>query len=154
MPDQDPIPPAPAAAAGAPARAIERLSDLAEQIRPPTPPPDTFEKGFGARLMLILLAVICGLTLAFALSWWFTRPSLQDASKLVEIVRSNPPAKALEPQAVAEVLSKMQQEHNNGYRDFFQLLVMSALVPLFTLLAGYVFGKESSRRQAATSQES
>src|SRR5437660_50429 len=85
------------------------LDKLAEKIPPPTPPADNLEKGFGGRMMLILLAVICGLTLAFALSWWFTRPSLQDASKLVEIVRSNPPAKALEPQAVAEVLGKMQQ---------------------------------------------
>src|SRR5439155_24503966 len=116
---------------------------------PPEPKPRSYLERTGSRYMGLVLIVICGFIFVFLMSWWCTRPSLHDAAKLVEMTRAEGQSKVVEPQALGELLAKMQQEHSSNYRDFFQLLVMSGLVPLFTLLAGYVFGKETGKREEA-----
>ena len=70
-------------------------------------------------------------------------PILFDAARLAGDLRLFPTtqASALRPEGLVELLSRRQAAYDQSYRDTFQLLVMSALVPLFTLTAGYGFGR-------------
>ena len=98
----------------------------------------TFSNWFGANLLVLLLLVICLFALSFMVAWVFTRPDLQTVQTVLGAGAS--------PQEVMNVLKALQQEHLQQFRDLFGLIVQSGLVPLFTLLAGYVFGSRQQER--------
>jgi hypothetical protein len=106
------------------------------EIKPPTA-----AEAAGLWQMSIVLGVICLVTVGFWVSWMWTEPTLADARSLLGT--TDPAGTAV------EVLLRLRSEHLNQYREMFQMVVLSGLVPLFTLLAGYMFG----RGQAARSGE-
>lgn len=115
------------------------LSKLAGPLGPFRKPP-TFDQAVIARLLLILLCVICVLTVGFPLIWWSTRPTV---AQLQNLLGSSAQAKD-----VLEILSSLQRDHSEQFGDLFQRVIHSGLVPLFTLLAGYAFGsRQREKRQ-------
>ena len=102
----------------------------------------TFTQAFGARVLNLLLWVICGLVVAFLLAWLTTRPTL---AQVQSALGTNADSKA-----VLETLREMQRDHADQFRSFFQLLVLSGLVPLITLFAGYTFGVRADARQSTS----
>lgn len=113
-----------------------------EQFFPPigTPDPASYLEWSGIRQMTIVLGIICLAVVGFLGAWALTVPTIED-------VRALAGGAALDDaQVAAELLNELREGHLNRFREMFQLLVMSALVPLFTLLAGYVFGKSSRAR--------
>ncbi len=113
-----------------------------EQFFPPigTPDPASYLEWSGIRQMAIVLAIICIAVVGFLAAWVFTLPSIEEVHTLVE------GGTISDPQTAAGLLDQLRDAHLKRFREMFQLLIMSALVPLFTLLAGYVFGKSSSNR--------
>lgn len=101
--------------------------------------PPSFSEWFGARLASRLLWVICTLATAFLVAWWFTRPALTEVQQLL-----GPAAQGKDP---VEVLRGLRRDHFEQFRDLFQIVVLSGLVPLFTLLAGYAFGARQREKQ-------
>ncbi|HEX9731200.1 MAG TPA: hypothetical protein VGG06_04340 [Thermoanaerobaculia bacterium] len=106
-----------------------------------TPDPESYLEWSGVRQMTIVLVIICVAVVGFLAAWALTVPTIEDVRALAG------GASPADPQAAAELLDGLREGHMSRFRDLFQLLVMSALVPLFTLLAGYVFGKSSSERR-------
>jgi hypothetical protein len=92
----------------------------------------TFLELSGVWLAGLVLLVICVLGVAFVVTWWWTRPSLTEVQALFG---SSGSAKE-----VLEALRALRSAHFGELRDLFQIVVLSGLVPLFTLLAGYAFG--------------
>ena len=104
----------------------------------PSQPRSHLEKK-GTLAMLMLLWAICISVVLFLLCWWCTRPSQTDVKDLaVALAGQNATVSA---EQLREVLVAMRQEHSTSLKDLFQTLVLSGLVPLFTLIAGYLFGK-------------
>ena len=105
--------------------------------------PTTFLESIGTRMMLGLLVTIMAATVALMVFWVANRP---DAAHLLADLRQFPTSQpsALKPEDVVELLAKRQAAYDESYRGTFQLRVMSGLVPLFTLMAGYVFGKSKA----------
>ena len=103
----------------------------------------SFPEWFGAHLASRLLWVICGLAGVFLAGWWFTRPTLTGVQQLL--------GSSAQATDVMEALRTLRDQHFDQFRSLFQLIVLSGLVPLFTLLAGYAFGR--SRVEAQTSRE-
>jgi hypothetical protein len=100
----------------------------------------TFTQAFGARMLHLLLWVICGLVVVFFLTWLGTRPTLTQVQSTL--------GTAADSKAVLETLRELQRDHADQFRSFFQLLVLSGLVPLITLFAGYTFGVRQEARQS------
>lgn len=94
---------------------------------------------FGARLAGRLLLCIGALVGFFVLIWWSTQPSLLEVA---QALGGNP-----DPGKLVETFTKLQEAHSKWVLDFFQPVVVTTLVPLSTLLAGYAFG--SQQRQNA-----
>ena len=105
----------------------------------------TFTQAFGARMLNLLLWVICGLGVAFLLAWLNTRPTLAQVQSAL--------GAAADYKAVLETLREMQRDHADRFRSFFQLLVLSGLVPLITLFAGYTFGVREDARQSMSQND-
>lgn len=101
--------------------------------------PPSFTEWFGASLASRLLWVICTLAVAFLVAWWLTRPSLTEVQQLF-----NPSTQGKD---LVETLLNLRREHFEQFRDLFQIVVLSGLVPLFTLLAGYAFGARQREKQ-------
>ena len=110
----------------------------------PVPKPSTFVQWFGARLLSRLLWVICGSVAVFLLSWWITRPSVAEVQDLF--------GASANAKEVLDALSILRRDHFDQFRDLFQLLILSVLVPLFTLLAGYAFGTRQMEKQAGAEE--
>ncbi len=101
--------------------------------------PPTFEQFHGARLASRVLWFICGLAVIFLGAWWYTRPSLADVQQFL--------GAAANGKDVLDALQSLRTQHFNEFRDLFQLVVLSGLLPLFTLLAGYAFGARQAEKQ-------
>jgi len=101
--------------------------------------PPSFHEWFGARLASRLLWVICALVTVFLIAWWLTRPTLLEVQ---HILGASAGAKD-----VLETLLALRRDHFEQFRDLFQLVILSALVPLFTLMAGYAFGTRQREKQ-------
>ena len=112
-----------------------------KQYFPPIgrPDPASYLEWSGTWQMTIVLVIICVAVAGFSAVWAFTMPTIEDVRALAEGGSLD------DPKVAAELLEQLRDGHLERFREMFQLLVMSALVPLFTLLAGYVFGKSSSR---------
>ena len=106
--------------------------------------PPTWVQALGGRLASRVLWFVCGLAVLFLIAWWFTRPSFAEVQKML--------SDSAEPKEVVELLRSLRRDHFDHFRDLFQLVVLSGLVPLFTLLAGYAFG--SSEREKREQEES
>ena len=100
----------------------------------------TFTQVFGARILYILLWVVCSLVVAFLLAWLATRPTLTQVYSM--------PVPPADSKAALETLRELQRDHADQFRSFFQLFVLSGLIPLITLFAGYTFGVHQRARQA------
>lgn len=103
------------------------------EIRPPTA-----VEAAGLWQMSVVLAVICVVAVGFWVSWMWTQPTSADARQLIGTTETS--------DAAVEVLIRLRSEHLNEYREMFQMVVLSGLVPLFTLLAGYMFGRGQAAR--------
>jgi len=101
--------------------------------------PPTYVQFIGGRMLGWLLAVICGLAAVFLGVWVMTRPSLAQVKALL--------GPFADPKAVLEALQDLRRDHFDHFSSLFQLLVLSGLVPLFTLLAGYAFGTRERERK-------
>lgn len=134
-------------------RPQERVDEIVERLPEfGVPKPATFLEATGARQMAALLAVICIVTGLFLVAWWTTRPGLKDVEALLKSTAGTP-APVIEADKLVETLGKLQRDHTEQFRSLFQLVVMSALLPLFTLLAGYVFGKTQATPARAENGE-
>jgi len=98
--------------------------------------PPSWVQAFSGRLAGRLLAVICSLAVAFLVAWWLTQPTLAEAQQLA--------GKGAQAKELLETLQALRRDHFDQFRDLFQLVVLSGLVPLFTLLAGHAFGTRQS----------
>lgn len=105
---------------------------------PPFREKPTFPEWFGARLASRLLLVIMLLAVTLVLAWWMTRPSLAEVQSIL--------GTSANPKDVVETLRTLRRDHFENFGDLFQLIVLSGLVPLFTLLAGYAFGSRQRQR--------
>ena len=94
--------------------------------------PPSFPEWFGATMASRLLWIICALVVAFLLGWWFTRPSIEEVKGITGAAQKS--------EVILETLRQLREDHFEAVRNLFQLLVLSGLIPLFTLLAGYAFG--------------
>lgn len=108
-------------------------------------PDPTWLQWFLSRLIRYFLWIICGMAALFLFGWWFTRPSLAEVQQLL--------GADAKPNEVLEALRGLQRDHLDQFRDLFQLIVLSALVPLFTLLTGYAFGSKEKQEQKNDRQE-
>src|SRR5262245_61624234 len=108
------------------------------EIKPPTA-----AETAGLWQMRIVLAVICLTAVGTFVAWFWTVPTPADARQLLG--STAPDGDAL------DILIRLRADHLNHYREMFQLVVLSGLVPLFTLLAGYMFGRNQAARQEADS---
>lgn len=145
---------------------------LAEQVEQAggvqEPQPKSFLEGRGAWMMITALAFVGAVSILTISTWAMTRPTLDSLTKAwVTSPMTLEEAQAIlgkdaKPEQVAglqdrwakatrvetpkvvESFGTLVKIHNDGFRDMFQLVVLSALVPIFTLLAGYVFGKRDS----------
>ena len=124
--------------AGAP-RERERVTEIVGTM-PAFTKPTSFLELSGTVQMGLLLVVVCLVTLLMLVAWWSTRPTLQDVETLLKAAAGSS-QQPLEPEKVAQTLGLLQRDHADQFRNVFQFAVMSGLVPLFTLMAGYVFGK-------------
>lgn len=100
--------------------------------------PPSFPEWFGYLLASRLLWFILGLTVAFLIAWWWTRPTLDQVQNLL--------GTSANPKDVLETLNSLQRDHFDQFSRIFQLAVLSVLVPLFTLLAGYAFGSRQREK--------
>ncbi len=100
----------------------------------------TFVQLSGVRFLGLLIWIICGLIVAFFASWLFTRPTFASVQAML--------GDTVDPKVVVETLRALRGDHVDHYRDIFQLLVLSGLVPLVTLFAGYTFGRQENERNA------
>jgi hypothetical protein len=105
----------------------------------------TFTQMFGAQLLRILLLVVCAMVAVFLLAWLFTRSSLAQVQDLL--------GASSDPTAVLETLRELRRDHFDQVRGLFQLLVLSGLIPLVTLFAGYTFGTRGNDRQPASEDD-
>jgi hypothetical protein len=92
----------------------------------------------GTRQMSGVLIIICVVAVGLLITWGSTRPTAAEAKGFA--------GAAAKPEETLGVLIQLRDEHFENFRDMFQLIVLSGLVPLFTLLAGYVFGKRPEKR--------
>ena len=114
------------------------LSGLSRELAEIREPP-SFSEWFGSLLANRLLWVICGLIVLFLASWWWTLPSLQEVREVL--------GDDATPDQVVATWRELRGEHLGVFRELFQLVVLSTLVPLFTLLAGYAFGSRQRENQ-------
>ena len=122
-----------------PPRPAERAEEIYSSFPPLGPKPDSYLQWSGSRQMNVLLVVICAMAVLALAAWTFTRP---DAVEAVALLGSRDEGAAVvNPTEVREVLRELQERHAAQFADLFQMVVMSVLMPLFTLLAGYVFGR-------------
>jgi hypothetical protein len=98
----------------------------------------TFTQMFGARLLRILLWFICGLVVVFLLVWVFTLPTFAQVQAIL--------GSSTDPKTVLETFRELRRDHFEHVQRLFQLLVLSGLIPLVTLFAGYTFGSRESER--------
>jgi hypothetical protein len=108
------------------------VSGFAERLVRVGAPPPTYLEQWGVWLAGLVLLVICVLAFVFLATWWHTRPSLAEVQGLLGPSGSGKEA--------LEALETLRTENFTALRDLFQLIVLSGLVPMFTLLAGYAFG--------------
>ncbi len=105
--------------------------------------PASYVEWIGSHLASRVLWFICGLAVAFAISWWLSRPTLEQARALI--------GTSAEAKEIVDAFSKLQAEHFDHFSRLFQLIILSGLVPIFTLLAGYAFG--SRQRENNTGEK-
>ncbi len=104
---------------------------LAEQILPDGIPPFSVRRERAAEFLSYgLLATIVIVLVALILRSWITAPSLEDVS---------PGGEVLNEEAVA-MLKTLKDMHLKGTLETIHEIVGSILLPLFTLMLGYVFG--------------
>lgn len=104
-----------------PSHSRDVLSNYAPSLLESIRERPTFTQAFGARMLHLLLWVICGLVVAFLLAWLSTRPTLTQVQGAI--------GATAEPKVVLETLRELQRDHAEQFRSFFQLLVLSGLVP-------------------------
>jgi hypothetical protein len=121
-------------------------SEIYEQVSSLEPKGKALIYIWGVKFMWLLLIAIVAATGLILLAWLWTQPGMQDVTTLLG---SPDPNSATDAADRIELLERLRRNHCETYRDLFQLLVIGGLVPLFTLIAGYVFG----RRQAERSQQ-
>ncbi len=104
------------------------------------PKPASYLEWTGVRQMTLVLVLICLVVGGFVLAWSLTQPTLTQAQALATA------GNVTDPQAVVKLLGELRAAHTTQYKEMFQVAVLSGLVPLFTLLAGYVFGRGKAAR--------
>lgn len=113
-------------------------SDIFSEL-PKFKEPPTFLQWYGVRFVSALLGIICLLVVIFLLAWWLTLPSVAEVKALL--------GDKADGKDSLEALQGLRTEHSKSFKDLFQLFVLTGLVPLFTLLAGYVFGTGPTGKQ-------
>ena len=114
-------------------RQITTIDSLANRLLPPFHSPPSWIEWFGAQLAFWVLVVIGVLVVLFVVIWWVTLPSISDIAKGVDNT---------DPARVVEAFNQIRESHTQWVTDFFRSVVVSTLVPIFTLLAGYAFGSQ------------
>jgi hypothetical protein len=91
-----------------------------------------------------VILLICGILVLVSLYGWFTYPHLRDMVGMTE------------PGTEVQSYREYQSAWFGQIKDLLQLLVVSLLVPLFSTIVGYVFGRQmeaNSQQMEAKSQE-
>ncbi|HPO13675.1 MAG TPA: hypothetical protein PLI09_09535 [Candidatus Hydrogenedentes bacterium] len=119
---------------------IDTIDDLVKEVpEVGIPKPQSFLEWSGVFQMAVLLGVICLAVFAFIFIWWHTLPTLQSTAQLLS--STTPQAQPQDPEKILQLWTKLQEAHTQTCTSVFQTVVLTGLIPLFTLLAGYVFGK-------------
>jgi phosphate/sulfate permease len=90
-------------------------------------------------MLNLLLVVICVFALIFVIAWALTIPKSSEVQLMAGCMGTD--GKCIDTGKLIEGYSKLRADHLDQLKSVFQIVVSSTLVPLFTLLAGYVFGK-------------
>ena len=130
---------------GARVGGITELEQSQLPLVDPLKEPPTWTQWFGGNLASRVLWFVCALSVLFLIAWWFTRPTLAEVQKIL--------GNAAAPKDVLETLRNLQRDHFDQFRDLFQIVVPSGLVPLFTLLAGYAFGAREREKREQEGEE-
>jgi hypothetical protein len=116
------------------------LSSLAKDFKGiSVPNPSSYREYLALELLQPLLIAICLIGLVLAIVWWRTQPTIAEVQLLAGCHAAD--AQCVQSDKLIEVYTKLATQHSDEFKSLFQLIVSSTLVPLFTLLAGYVFGK-------------
>ena len=126
-------------------------TDIFQRFPSDKPKAKTFLEYWGITFMFLLLLAIILVTMIFLVGWLWTRPTPSEVATILGQVDANDPAGAADR---IDTLSTLCQNHLDNYRDLFQVLVLGGLVPLFTLIAGYVFGRNLAERRQQEEAES
>lgn len=119
---------------------IDTIDDLVKKVpEVGIPKPQSFLEWSGVFQMAVLLGVICLAVFAFIFIWWNTLPTVQNTAQL--LASSSSQAQPQDPEKILQLWAKLQEAHTQTCTSVFQTIVLTGLIPLFTLLAGYVFGK-------------
>jgi hypothetical protein len=97
--------------------------------------PPGFVEWLGAKLAIGVLIAIGVMVIGFVGAWWYTLPTFTEVK--AALGASSAPA-----EQVIETFKTLREAHSVQVREFFQLVVTTTLVPLFTLLIGYAFGRQ------------
>lgn len=122
----------------------EAIQSIADAFPGVAPKPKTYLEWWGTWLMLILLVIICAVCLVTLGLWWWTRPTQADLVAVLTASAGGTTQPTVPPDQRIDLLGKLQRSHTEQCVAVFQLVVLSVLVPLFTLVAGYVFGRNKS----------
>lgn len=113
------------------------LKALTAELKPKWYTYTTFKEYFGMWMAVGSLVVVAALIIAFFAVWAASRPTPADAAAVAGTLG----------QSEVIVLRELRAEHFEEFRDAFQLFVLSGMVPLFTLLAGYTFGSARKKQE-------
>jgi ABC-type spermidine/putrescine transport system permease subunit I len=119
---------------------------------PKVPMANSFLEFFGVWLMAGLIVAMAIIIVVLLSAWWWTMP---DCQQVMRMLSSEGRAQSIEPDKFLQLWTKLEEAHTQMFTSIFQTVVLSGLVPIFTLLAGYVFGKaqavESGRKKSESS---
>ena len=130
------------------------MADADRRVSLRRPGPKSYLEWWGTTFMAVLLGAIILLCMMLAIVWMASRPTMSDVVEVLGPAATTAPANGgADGSAHLQMLEKLQRTHFEQFRDLFQVLVLSGLVPLFTLIAGYVFGRVRSARAPASEQD-
>lgn len=125
----------------------QTVNQVVAGFPPLDPKPASYLEWKGVGQMTVVLVLICLIVGGFVVGWALTVPTLEEAQALAKA------GNVTDPTVVVSLLGELQSTHTTQFKEMFQLLVMSGLVPLFTLLAGYVFGRGKAAGEAGDRED-
>lgn len=109
-----------------------------------SPQPDTWLQKTGVILASIALASICLISILFFFYGMISEPSLGDVQEFLG--KMNTKDENISKEDILDTWKELKATHSQGVRDLYTDLVPKVLLPIFTLIIGYIFGERQSKR--------